>query len=826
MKNSNGILSFLLTIIMLNACTGQRFDEAIVAKNTPMAEIADDGIPAIIEAAAPVNFVDPLIGTGGNGHTFPGALLPFGMVQLSPDTGGMTGNWLSSGWNWCAGYHYSDGTIIGFSHLHRSGMGIGDWGDILMMPCTGPLKIKPGSDEHPREGYRSRFSHGEEVATPGYYRVRLSDYNILAELTTTLRTGFHRYTFPKSDTTHILIDLDWGLGDIPFGCSIEIVGDNRIEGVRKSIGAVLYQKAYFCAEFSKPFGSFGVWKGGKEKPGERKAGGKGIGAYVNYRTSEREVILVKVGISYTGPEQARQNLASEVPHWDFDSIKNRARAVWNKELSKIVISPRQAESGKMSADRKKIFYTALYHSLMFPSIFSDHDGTYAPVGNMAPKPHKAVGYDYYSDFALWDTFRAEMPLLTLLVPLRVNDMIRTLVAVYKESGWLPSPQMFGNFHSEQMIGDHAASVILDAYMKGIRNFDVKKAYEGLWKNAMLCGENLIPALGYGVGRFSLKSYRNLGYLPADFNVEPKSPLFLVANIYNQAVSITLEYAYDDECVALLAKNLGKHNDYDYFSKRALNYRNLFDKKTGFMRGKSFTGAWMNAGDFNPVTNYAYYAEGNAWQYTWSVMHDIKGLVTLMGGRDAFVKKLDELFKVTDQIVTNEFFSADIAGMIGQYAHGNEPSHHVVYLYDYAGQPWKTQEWVRTVMDKFYKSSPDGLCGNDDMGQMSAWYVFSSLGLYPLHPGIYAIGSPLFERAEINLAEGKLIIEAKNISSNNKYIQDAKLDGRPLRRPWLAHSEIRKGGNLVFIMGSNPNKKWGSNPEEAPPSLAEIINTLK
>ncbi len=817
----SAVVSLILTGCGDSYSTGktgsvQRIQPAVMDKADP--PVPENG---------PVNYVDPFIGTDGNGHTFPGACLPFGMVQLSPDTGGTTGNWLASGWKWCAGYHYSDKSILGFSHVHHSGMGAGDWGDILMMPVTGELKIQPGTAENPDSGYRSRFSHRREAAEPGYYRVYLADYGVTVELTASPRAGFHRYTFHEADTGQVIFDLDRGLGDTPLKCSLEIVGDNRVQGFRSSTGRVVYQRVYFCAEFSRPFTSHGTWEGGVANDGSRKARGSGIGGYVRFDTSRNRQVLARVGISYTGIEEARLNLDKEIAGRDFGAVRESAKAAWNRELSRVAFTPPAADSPARRKKLKRIFYTALYHTHHFPAVFSDVDGSYRAVNNMSLFSKRADGFTCYSDYSLWDTFRAQMPLLIMLQPDRVRDMLKTLVTIYEDSDWLPTPQMFGNFHSEGMIGDNIASVMVDAHLKGIRGFGIKKAYRALWKNAMVKGKNFVPATGYGTGRYGLKLYRTLGYVPADLNVHHKNPLFLVANIYNQATSRSLEYAYADFCLAWLAGLLEKDRAARFFLKRSRNYRHLFDQDTGFMRGKSFTGRWMNEENFSPTAHYAYYVEGNAWQWIWTVMHDVQGLIGLMGGREAFASKLDSLFKVKDTVELTEFFSADIAGMIGQYAHGNEPSHHVIYLYNYAGQPWKAQEMVRLVMDSMYDDTPDGLCGNEDMGQMSSWYIFSAMGLYPVHPGIYVIGSPHLEKARLRLGSGKdLIIEAKNAGEKNVYIQGASLNGIPYTKTWLSHREIQDGGRLTFVMGPKPNREWGSGPEDTPPSRGDIIDIYR
>lgn len=742
-------------------------------------------------------FVNPFIGTADHGHTFPGAALPGGMVQLSPDTD-------IKGWDWCSGYHYSDSSIMGFSHLHRSGMGAGEWGDILLMPATGKLKTVPGSKDKPGEGYRSRFSHDKEEATPGYYAVDLEDYGIRAELTVSERAGFHRYKFPKSGTSHILIDMNHGISDVCQDAGIKIVSDNQIEGHRASRGFVKNQKVYFCARFSKPFSTSGTWNKSDVKPGSKEDTGTQIGAYVGYSTSENEIILVKVGISYTGIEEARMNLDKEIQGWNFDRVKQNAAATWDNALSKIEVGMDKGTDATYSRDKMTTFYTALYHSLLFPATFSDADGKYTGLDNQV---HNSADYTYRSDFSLWDTFRAEMPLLTLVEPARSNDAIRTMIAQYEQGGWLPTPQQFGNSYTNDMIGDHPVDAILDAYQKGIRNFDAEKAYEAVKKNAL----ETPPADHRSKGRQGLKYYLEFGYVPYDK--------------IRESVSRTLEYAYNDWCVAQLAKALGKTEDYNLFSKRAANYKNIIDTGTGFARPKNSDGTWL--APFNPrfigSGNNRHYTEANAWQYTWFVPHDVKGLIGLEGGRENFVKKLDSLFTISSEVLSTV---SDVTGLIGQYAHGNEPSHHTIYLYNYAGAPWKTQNMVRKAMDELYHTGPAGLCGNEDMGQMSAWYVLSTAGFYPVAPGqnVYAIGSPEFSKVTIHLdrkyySAGEFVIEAKNNSKENKYIQSATLNGKPLDKPWFDHSVIANGGKLVLQMGPEPNKSWGSREEDAPPSMS-------
>ena len=743
------------------------------------------------------DYVNPFLGTNDHGHTFPGAALPGGMVQLGPDTD-------IKGWDWCSGYHYSDSSIMGFSHLHRSGMGAGDWGDIMLMPTNGKLKVEPGAKDKPGEGYRSAFSHLEEAASPGYYSVNLKDYGIKADLTVTERAGFHKYTFPKSDASHILIDMKHGIGDLCTDAQIKILNNTEIEGHRSSNGFVKKQNVYFCAKFSKPFHSFGTWNKPNIKSESREESGAQIGAYVNYVTSENETIEVKIGISYTSIEEARLNLDQEIPHWNFDKVKEDAHLKWDNALSKIEV---QMDKGNDETYRKQkltTFYTALYHSLLFPATFSDADGKYTGLDHVV---HIAKDFTYRSDFSLWDTFRAEMPLLTLIDPKRSNEAINTMIAQYEQGGWMPTPQQFGNSYTNDMIGDHPVVVILDALRKGIRNFDLEKAYQAVRKNAMETPPSDHPSKG----RRALEAYIKYGYLPY--------------TEIRESVSRTLEYAFNDWCVAQLAKELGKTDDYELFIKRAANYKNVIDTSTGFARPKDIDGKWLSPFDpkFVGQGKDRHYTEANAWQYTWFVPHDVQGLINLEGGREKFVEKLDSLFTTSSDIHSTV---SDVTGLIGQYAHGNEPSHHTIYLYNYAGVPWKTQNMVRKAMDDLYSDGPAGLCGNEDMGQMSAWYVLSAMGFYPVAPGqnVYSIGSPEFSRVVIHLDKefnkaNEFVIESRNNSKENKYIQSATLNGQTLNKPWFDHAVIKNGGKLIFLMGPEPNKNWGREQGAVPPSMS-------
>ncbi|MFZ0454051.1 MAG: GH92 family glycosyl hydrolase [Ignavibacteriaceae bacterium] len=722
----------------------------------------------------PTEYVNPFIGTDGHGHTYPGASLPHGLVQLSPDTD-------IEGWDWCSGYHYSDSTLMGFSHTHLSGTGIGDYGDILFMPTTGPLKTIPGSKDDPDSGYRSRFSHKTETAKPGYYSVFLKDYGIKAELTAAERAGFHKYTFPESDNANIIIDLNHGIQDKTTDAEVKIINDKTIEGYRRSTGWAKDECVYFYAEFSKPFKSFGIAEKNKIYDNRSSAKGNDLKAFVHYTTSKEEAVLIKVGISFVSIEGAKKNVQTEIPGWDFEKIENLADKKWNEALSSISVET-------SSKDNKATFYTALYHSLLTPNLFSDVDGKFM---GMDKKVHSIQGnHDMYTVFSLWDTFRAEHPLFTLIEPKHDLDMVRSLITKYKNGGLLPVWELAAN-ETNTMIGYHSIPVIVDAYFKGIRDFNVEEAYQAMKKSAMQ-------------NHFGLKYYKEMGYIPSDLESE--------------SVSKTLEYAYDDWCIAQMAKALGKEKDYKYFIDRAKFFTNVFDPSTSLMRAKK-NGRWYEP--FDPYSVSGNYTEANAWQYSFFVPQDVDGLMKLMGGNKNFISKLDELFNANPQ--TTGRVQSDITGMIGQYAQGNEPSHHMAYLYNYAGEPWKSQDIVHRIVTTLYTDKNDGLCGNDDCGQMSAWYVFSSLGFYPVCPGdaTYIIGTPLFDKAAINVGKGKTFtVTANNLSSKNFYIQSAILNGKEYPYTYITHAEIIKGGNLVFEMGPNPSD-WGKDISSRPQSKIEF-----
>ncbi|MFZ4521507.1 MAG: GH92 family glycosyl hydrolase [Bacteroidales bacterium] len=698
------------------------------------------------------SYVNPFIGTGGHGHTFPGASVPFGMVQLSPDT-------RLEGWDGCSAYHGSDSLIYGFSHTHLSGTGCSDYADILLMPASGEVNLK-------EYGYASAFKKSDEVATPGYYSVKLLKGGIKAELTSTARAGLHKYTYTTPDQENIVLDLKHRDKVIESG--LKVVGPDEAEGFRISQAWASKQMVYFVVKFSKPFQSYKITSGDQLLQSVSEANGDNIKALFSFTGGAGDPILVKVGISGVSVEGARKNMEAGIPGWDFDTVAKQASEKWEKALGKL-----RAEGG--TPDQQTVFYTALYHTMLQPNIYSDVDSLYR---GRDLKVHKAEGFDYYTVFSLWDTYRAANPLYTIIEPKRVSDFVNTFLAQYDQGGMLPVWELSGN-ETGCMIGYHAVPVIADAWLKGIGGFDGEKALKAMVHSAEQ-------------DHLGLKYFKSKGYIPADKEGE--------------SVSKTLEYSYDDWCIAMMAKSLDKPDIHKTYLIRAQNYKNIYDHITGFMRAKS-NETWFTP--FDPAEVNFNYTEANAWQYSFYVPQDLSGLMRLMGGRDSFAQKLDDLFTADSKTTGRD--QADITGLIGQYAHGNEPSHHMAYLYDYAGTPWKTQELVHRICTDFYKNSPDGLIGNEDCGQMSAWYVLSAMGFYPVTPGagIYAIGTPVFPRVTIGMENGKsLTIRAANISDKNFYIQSASLNGKPLTKCYISHADILKGGELVFNMGPQPNKAWG------------------
>jgi predicted alpha-1,2-mannosidase len=688
-------------------------------------------------------YVNPFIGTGGHGHTFPGAIVPFGMVQLSPDT-------RLTGWDGCSGYHYSDSRLYGFSHTHLSGTGISDYGDILLLPTL-------------KRAHTAGFQHRNETAAPGYYSVKLDDDNIFVELTATARTGLHRYTFPKTEDAKVIIDL--AHRDKVIDSDLRVTSNTTIVGWRRSQAWAKDQIVYFAAEFSQPFIAHG-------------ATDRDLRTYFRFDTRSGVPILVKVGISSVDVEGALRNLRAELDHWDFEKVRADAAAAWNTELNKIQLT------GGTDAQLTN-FYTALYHAMTAPNLFMDVDGRYR---GRDFQIHKAEDFSNYTVFSLWDTFRAAHPLYNIIDQKRTRDFIRTFLVQYEQGGRLPVWELAAN-ETDTMIGYHAVSVIADAAAKGIDGFDLNKAFEAMKHSA------------------ELRQHRGLGaYIDHGFiSMEDE----------RESVSKVLEYAYDDWCIAEVARMLGKTADYQRYNARAQSYKNVFDSSSGFMRPRS-NGNWLELFDPREVTFG--FTEANSWQYTFFAPHDVSGLIALMGGRRRFAERLDRLFAADSRTTGRE--QVDITGLIGQYAHGNEPSHHMAYLYNYVGQPWKTQSRVRQIMDQFYKADPDGLIGNEDCGQMSAWYVLSAAGFYPVTPGstVYVIGSPLFPEVRFNLENGKsFVIRANGISERNVYVQSATLNGRAYNKSFLLHRDLMAGGELVFQMGPRPSFKWGTGAGNEPVS---------
>ena len=706
-------------------------------------------------------YVNPFIGTDFTGNTYPGAQAPFGMVQLSPDNG-------LPGWDRISGYFYPDSTIAGFSHTHLSGTGAGDLYDISFMPVTLPYK----EAEAPL-GIHSKFSHDDESATAGYYRVLLKDYNIHVELTATERCGIQRYTFPEAKAA-IFLNLKKAMNwDFTNDTQVEIVDSVTIQGYRFSDGWARDQHIYFRTRFSKPFTSVQIDTTAIVKDGNHI--GTATIARFDFDTQKGEQIIVSTAISGVSTEGAAKNLLAEVPDDNFDKYRNLTRDNWNRQLSKIEIVSN-------STDDKVNFYTALYHSMIAPTIYSDVDGTYYGPDK---KTHKTDGWVNYSTFSLWDTFRAAHPLFTYTEPERANDMVKSFIAFYEQNKRLPVWNFYGS-ETDMMIGYHAVPVIVDAYLKGITDVNPEKALE-----ACIATVNIDNYRGIGV-------YKKSGYVP--YNIADSY------NAENWSLSKTLEYAYDDYCIAKMAEKMGKKEIADEFYKRSLNYKNLYNPATSFMQPKDDKGNFIK--NFSPDEYTPHICESNGWQYFWSVQQDIDGLIALTGGKERFAQKLDSMF--TYHPSADDELPIFSTGMIGQYAHGNEPSHHVIYLYNAVEQPWKTQQYAAKVMHELYQNSPAGLCGNEDCGQMSAWYVFSAMGFYPVDPvsGKYEIGTPLFPEMQMHLSNGNTFtVLAPTVSKENIYIQAVKLDGKPYSKSYITHEQIMEGATLEFEMGNTPGPVW-------------------
>ena len=703
---------------------------------------------ARIEEGSMTSYVDPLIGSGGHGHVFVGANVPFGMVQLGPTS-------IPQEWDWTSGYHESDSTVIGFSHTHLSGTGIGDLFDITVMPVVGAVEYARGSEDVPGSGLWSYADRTKEIARPGYYSVPLVRYGINAEMTATVRVGMHRYTFPESDSAAIVFDLEnGGCWDGTTDCRFNVTGDSAVSGYRFSSGWASDQRVYFHAEFSRPFESYEITP-------------DGMYARFSFKTTENERIMLKVALSPVSEEGAKANMDAELPGWDFDATATAADEAWNRELSKISVET-------ADESRKRVFYTALYHTMIAPSVFCDTDGSYYGADH---EVHEGEGFVNYTTFSLWDTYRAAHPLMTIIHPEKMPDMINTMLAIYRQQGKLPVWHLMG-CETNCMVGNPGIPVVADAILKGFQGFDRELAYEALINSAKVADRGQQYRMEYG-------------YVPSDK--------------MHESVAFDMEYAIADWTVAQVAKSLGKDGDYAYFIERSRSYRNYFDKATGFIRGKDSQGKFREP--FDPYSSSHRnddYCEGNAWQYTWLVPHDIDGLIGCFGSKEAFLDKLDSLF-IADSRITGENSSPDISGMIGQYAHGNEPSHHVLYLYTMAGRPWKAADKIRYVLDSLYHDAPDGLSGNEDVGQMSAWYVLSSLGFYQAEPagGRYYFGSPLFDRADIKVGGGIFSVIAHGNSDSARYISSVRLNGDIYTKPYIDFKDMEAGGTLEFEMSADP-----------------------
>lgn len=737
------------------------------------------GLFSCAEKDLPKEYTDSVnvfIGTGGHGHTFPGATLPHGMVQLSPDT-------RLFGWDACSGYYYDDTSIMGFTHTHLSGTGIGDYGDILFMPVVGEKPLIAGTAENPDEGYRSRFSHEQESARPGYYQVLLQDDSINVELTATLRAGLHRYTYPKASDARLIVDMEPTIhGHQHPVTQIRVVNDSTITGMKYTVGWAKRHYVYFYAVFSSPF-DYKLYSGTEYQSDSTSVTVNTAKAVMSFRNLPADGrVLAKVGISSVDEEGARLNVEAEIPNWDFEGVMKQANTTWNEALGKIDIETSDNDS-------RTVFYTSLYHAFIQPSLASDVDGRYRTMGHEIKQD---ASYTNYTVFSLWDTFRAAHPLYTIVTPEQNQAFIRSLLRKYDEGGILPKWELASN-ETGTMIGYHAVSVIADAMMKKQCDFDVKKALEACIRSSVYdtTGVTLMMDRQILNGKLmpvSIKYKNELGYIPCDK--------------VGGSVSQGLEFAYNDWLIAQMMKEHNRKDLYDKYMELSRNYRNYFDPETKLMRGRLSDGSWITPFDPASVQRPSNYVEGNAWQWAWFVPQDVEGLMELVGGQKSFEAHLDTLFTTSSELTGDPNAAADVTGMIGQYAHGNEPSHHIPYLYNYAGAPRKTQALVDHILRTLYHNDPNGLSGNEDVGQMSAWYALSAMGFYSFCPGrpVYEIGRPIFDKVTIHLSSGKdFVIQAKNNSVENKYIRSMKLNGEDLAEPRFSHFDLMKGGELIFEM---------------------------
>lgn len=737
------------------------------------------GLLSCAEKELPKEYTDSVnvfIGTGGHGHTFPGATLPHGMVQLSPDT-------RLFGWDACSGYYYDDTSIMGFSHTHLSGTGIGDYGDILFMPVVGEKPLIAGTAENPDEGYRSRFSHEQESARPGYYQVLLQDDSINVELTATLRAGLHRYTYPKASDARLIVDMEPTIhGHQHPVTQIRVVNDSTIAGMKYTVGWAKRHYVYFYAVFSSPF-DYKLYSGTEYQSDSTSVTVNTAKAVIRFKNLPVDGrVLAKVGISSVDEEGARLNVEAEIPNWNFEGVMKEANTAWNEALGKIDIETSDNDS-------RTVFYTSLYHAFIQPSLASDVDGRYRTMGHEIKQD---ASYTNYTVFSLWDTFRAAHPLYTIVTPEQNQAFIRSLLRKYDEGGILPKWELASN-ETGTMIGYHAVSVIADAMMKKQCDFDVKKALEACIRSSVYDTTGVTPMMDRQIlnGKLmpvSIKYKNELGYIPCDK--------------VGGSVSQGLEFAYNDWLIAQMMKEHNRKDLYDKYMELSRNYRNYFDPETKLMRGRLTDGSWITPFDPASVQRPSNYVEGNAWQWAWFVPQDVEGLMELVGGQKSFEAHLDTLFTTSSELTGDPNAAADVTGMIGQYAHGNEPSHHIPYLYNYAGAPRKTQALVDHILRTLYHNDPNGLSGNEDVGQMSAWYALSAMGFYSFCPGrpVYEIGRPIFDKVTIHLSNGKdFVIQAKNNSVENKYIRSMKLNGEDLAEPRFSHFDLMKGGELIFEM---------------------------
>ena len=718
-----------------------------------------------------LQYVDPYIGSGFHGHVFVGTSVPCGMVQLGPNN-------IHKGWDWCSGYHYSDSILIGFSHTHLSGTGCTDLGDILIMPLN-EIRTPRGNQDDIRDGYASKYSHDNEIARPEYYSLILDRYNIKAELTATDRVGFHRYTYPEGKPASILIDLREGNGSNAYDSYIRKVDDYTVEGYRYVRGWSPSRKVYFVLKSDQKIEKFTAYDDNTPKLWDqlKVESVKSVLTFGNVKE-----VKIKVAISSVSCDNAAMNLQAELSHWDFDKVVKMSSDRWNKQLDKMTV-----ESDDEAA--KRVFYTAHYHTMIAPTLYCDVNGEYRGMNDMIYTDPKKANY---TTLSLWDTYRALNPLMTIIQPEMVDNVINSMLSIYRQQDKLPIwPLMSGETNC--MPGYSSVPIVADAYLKGFKGFDPERAFQAMTGTATNKKQNAVP--------YVLEK----GYIPCDK--------------VHEATSIAMEYAADDWGIALMAKKMGKKDDYDNYLKRGKYYAQYFDKDINFVRPKMDDGSWRTPYDpFRSIHGVGDFTEGTGWQYTFFVPQHPEGMIDILGGDAAFISKLDSLFLVEGDM--GEGASSDISGLIGQYAHGNEPSHHVAYLYPYAGEQWKTAEKVRFIQDEFYTDQPEGVIGNEDCGQMSAWHVMSALGFYQVNPsnGVFVFGSPLFEKASVRLKEGKTFdIVAQNNNKNNIYIQSVTLNGQPYEKSYIMYDDIMKGGNLTFVMGNTPNKQFGAAPENRPKS---------